>query len=100
MYPVFGQFPKLRILKGVRFIGSGRESASENNEKMRALIAICPNLRRISWFIGNFQFDLDSIVVIERHGSHVTWYLVKAWAGREGSIATSWGEGSHGSFEL
>ena len=99
MYPIFGQLPYLRTLTGVRFIGSTCQSASENTEIIRALVAICPNLRRISWFIGN-HFDMDSIVAIEHNGSRVTWYILRAWAGKEGSIDTNWGEMGHGSFEL
>jgi hypothetical protein len=101
MYPVFGQFPYLRILTGVRFIGAtSQPTLLENAEIMRGLVPICPNLRRISWFRGN-QFDMDSIVAIEHNGSHVTWYILREWGGREGSIInTGWGEIGHGSFEL
>ena len=96
MYPVFDQFPNLRTLTGVRFIGS---RCQENTEIMRALLFRCPNLRRISWFIGNLD-TLDSIVAIERNGSHVNWCILRAWAGKEGKIDTNWGEMGHGSFEL
>ena len=99
MYPVFGQFPNLRTLTGVKFIGSSCQSASENTEIMRALVVICPNLRRINWFIGD-SVGLDSIVAIERNGSHVNWYILRAWDGNEGKIDTNWGEKGHGSFEL
>ena len=98
MYPIFGQLPYLRTLTGVRFIGT--TSASENTEIMRALVAICPNLRRINWFIGD-HFDMDSIVAIEHNSrSLVKWYILRAWDGKESSIDTSWGEMGHGSFEL
>jgi hypothetical protein len=79
MYPVFGQLPYLRTLTGVRFIGAtSQPTLLENAEIMRALVPICPNLRRINWFRGN-QFDMDSIVAIEHNGSHVTWYVLRAW---------------------
>ena len=99
MYPVFGQFPKLRTLTGVRFIGTTCQSVLEATEIMRALVAICPNLRRINWFIGN-HVAMSSIVAIDRNGSQVTWYILRAWAGNEGKIDTNWGEMGHGSFEL
>jgi hypothetical protein len=97
MYLVFGQLPYLRTLTGVWFIGS--TTTSENTEILRALVAICPNLRRINWYLGD-RYDLDSIVAIERNGSHVSWHLLKAWDGKEGRINTNWGEMGHGSFEL
>jgi hypothetical protein len=99
MFPVFGQLPYLRTLTGVRFIGATCQPTLENTEVMRALVAICPNLRRIDWFRGD-QFDMDSIVAIEHNGSRVSWYILRAWAGNEGSIDTIWGEIGHGSFEL
>jgi hypothetical protein len=97
MYLVFGQLPYLRILTGVWFIGS--TTTSENTEILRALIAICPNLRRINWYLSDYDADLHSIVAIERNGSHVSWHLL-ACDEKEGRINTNWGEMGHGSFEL
>ena len=97
MYPIFGQLPHLRTLTGVRFIST--TSAPENTEIMRALVAVCPNLRRINWFLDDC-LSMDSIVAIEHNRSHVKWYILRTWNGKEGSIDTIWGEMGHGSFEL
>lgn len=99
LYTVLSQLPRLQTLRGVRFLDSNCEPASENTEVIRALVTACPNLQRISWYMG-IQLDMNSGVIIERNGSHVTWSLRKKPRGVEGSLQTAWGERGCGSFQL
>ncbi|KAF8801833.1 hypothetical protein BYT27DRAFT_7197718 [Phlegmacium glaucopus] len=99
LYPVFGRLPHLRTIQGVEFISSTCEPASKNTEVIRALATVCPNLRRIDWYMGTL-LDGRLAVIIERNGSHGTWSLRTMVRGIEGSVYTHWGEKGHGSFEL
>ncbi|KAF8805754.1 hypothetical protein BYT27DRAFT_7257988 [Phlegmacium glaucopus] len=99
LYPVFGRFPHLRTIQGVKFISSTCEPASENTEVIRTLATVCPDLRRIDGYMGT-QLDGNLTVIIERNGSHGTWSLRRIVRGIEGSVFMRWGERGHGSFEL
>lgn len=85
----------------MQFLSSSCEPASENTERIRALVTLCPNLRRIDWYIGN-QLDMLLAVIIERNGSHGTWLLRRMERVKqiEGSVYTLWGARGQGSFEL
>jgi hypothetical protein len=62
---------------------------------------LCPNLRKMDWYIDN-ELDMLLAVIIERNGSHGTWSLCRMERGRqiEGSVYTLWGAVGQGSFEL
>jgi hypothetical protein len=62
------------MLLGMQFLSLSCEPASENTEPIRTLVTLCPNLRRIDWYIGN-QLDMSLAVIIERNVSHGTWSL-------------------------
>ena len=97
MYPVFGQFPYLHTLLGVRFLDSKCEPASANTEVIRALVTAIPNLKRIDW---DYLLRGDSTVIIERSGSHITWSVHHMIREVDGGVYMGWGERGCGNFQL
>ena len=100
LYPVFGHFPHLRTLLGVRFLDLECEPASKNTEVIQALVAAIPNLKRIDWYHLGTLLGRDSTVIIERSGSHITWSVRHRLREVEGGIYMHWGERGCGNFQL